>query len=211
MFQCCVQKYWHKKINSEDNITVNAKHLNLSEHTCTTEVHFLKLTEIHLLPYVSDIYIFRNLLDCDCNKCKNRAELNRSTAQKLIILGAAYLYQRIHQSLSISQSLVCADCVVISHFVIYKWHEDDWSRVLHSATAGKILAELPFTSQAAPAPFLFPRRTLHSVAEAPGRLSPRALWCITVFCLYTKLQLHDLEANEEKKKLTQKLKVGKSK
>lgn len=65
-----------------------------------------------------------------------------------------YLYQRIHQSLPISQSLVCADCAIISHFVIYKWHEDDLSRVSDSATAGKILAQLLFTSLAAPAPVL---------------------------------------------------------
>lgn len=65
---------------------------------------------------------------------------------------AAYLNQRIHQSLSISQSLVCTNCAIITHFDIYKWHEDDLSRVADAATAGKILAQLPVTSLAAPAP-----------------------------------------------------------
>lgn len=67
-------------------------------------------------------------------------------------LEAAYLHQGIHQSLSFSQSLVWADRAIIAHFVIYKWHEDDLSRVSDSATAGKILAQRPFTSLAAPAP-----------------------------------------------------------
>lgn len=67
---------------------------------------------------------------------------------------AAYLNQGIHQSLSISQSLVRANRAIITYFVIYKWHEDDLSRVSHSATAGKILAQLPFTFVAAPAPLL---------------------------------------------------------
>lgn len=79
---------------------------------------------------------------------------SHSIQKKTLKLGTAYLYQRIHQSLSISQSLVCANCAIIAHFVIYKWHEDDLSRVSDSATAGKILAERPFTSLAAPAPLL---------------------------------------------------------
>lgn len=36
-----------------------------------------------------------------------------------------YLYQRLHQSLSISQSLVFTERTIISHFVFYKWHEED--------------------------------------------------------------------------------------
>lgn len=60
-------------------------------------------------------------------------------------LRAAYLYQRIHQSLSISQSLVNSE--IIAHFVIYKWHLDDLSRISDSA-------QRPFTSPAAPAPLV---------------------------------------------------------
>lgn len=39
------------------------------------------------------------------------------------------LYQRIHQSLSIGDSLVSASCAFISHFVIHKRHEGDPFRV----------------------------------------------------------------------------------
>lgn len=74
----------------------------------------------------------------------------------------AYLYQRLHQSLPIRHSLALAICAIIfsfdraiiANFVIYKWHEDGWCRVSDSATAGKILAQLPFTFLAAPAPLL---------------------------------------------------------
>lgn len=74
--------------------------------------------------------------------------------------GQTYLYQRIHQSLPISQSLVCANCAIIVHFIIYKWHEDDLSRVSDSAAAGKILAQRPFTSLAASCSSSSPERCL---------------------------------------------------
>lgn len=94
-----------------------------------------------------------------------------------------------------NQSLVCADCVIISHFVIYKWHEDDLSSFSDSATAGTVLDELPFSFRVVPAPFLFPCKILHSVAEGRGRLSPQAVYdvfqCSTPV---TKLQLFVLEA-----------------
>lgn len=70
------------------------------------------------------------------------------------------LHQRFHLSLPISQSLVCANCAIIAHFIIYKWHEDDLSRVSDSAAAGKMLAQRPFTSLAALCSSSSPERCL---------------------------------------------------
>lgn len=103
------------------------------------------------------------------------------STNKLIILGAAYLYQRIHQRLSISQSLVCADCMTIFHFVSYKWHEGDWSRVSHSATAGKVLDKLPFTSQLPQLLFFCPRKCFIQWQRVVADPFPR-LYDALVFC-----------------------------